>query len=67
MRDPSRILVFCDRLAKAWQQFPDLRFGQFILNIFYEDGRDLFYTEDDEMIEIIEKWAKNSKGENNIF
>ncbi len=67
MRDPSRILVFCDRLAKAWQQFPDLRFGQFILNIFYEDGRDLFYTEDDEMIEIIEKYSKSWRTDNNAL
>lgn len=67
MRDPSRILVFCDRLAKAWQQFPDLRFGQFILNIFYEDGRDLFYIEDDEMIEIIEKYSKSWRTDNNAL
>ena len=55
MRDPKRIQAFCNRLARAWETVPDLRFGQ-IINIVLSDGRgDGFYDEDDKMIERIEK------------
>lgn len=61
MRDPNRIAKFCDRLAEAWRTNPDLRFGQFVLNalgsIQAEKRRDVFYIEDDEMIEAIEAYA----------
>lgn len=67
MRDPSRILIFCDRLAKAWQQYPDLRFGQFLSNILTMYGKDPFYVEDEEMIEIIEKYSKSWRKEDNAL
>ena len=31
MRDPERIDKFCERLAKAWENYPDWRFGQLTL------------------------------------
>mgnify|MGYP003323114380 CR=1 FL=1 len=34
MRDPRRIRKFCNRLATAWELFPDLRFGQLVYIIF---------------------------------
>ena len=61
MRDPKRIYDFCVRLAVAWENnCPDMRFGQFIVNAFGELGRDPFFKEDGEMIEFLEKWAKNN-------
>lgn len=32
MRDPNRIQKFCDRLAQAWRNVPDWRFGQLMVN-----------------------------------
>lgn len=59
MRDPKRIDEFCQRLAEAWKNVPDLRFFQVIDNIqrfaLRSDG---FYIEDDRAIEEIEKYLK---------
>ena len=58
MRDPKRIRKFCNRLASAWECMPDWRFGQLILNCMDYQPHSLFYTEDDEMIEGIEKYIE---------
>ena len=65
MRDPRRIDTFCDRLAIAWKNVPDLRFGQFMCNVLgefaHETKKDPFFPEEDELITYIENWAdKNS-------
>lgn len=65
MRDPARIDRFCARLAKAWAKVPDWRFGQLISNALgaycSETGRDIFFPEDDELFDFIEKYiAMNS-------
>lgn len=57
MRDPKRIQAFCNRLARAWEMVPDLRFGQLMVNLFCEVARDPFYWEDDEMIQVIEGYV----------
>lgn len=65
MRDPKRIKPLLMEIEKQWERFPDWRFGQFIENIkrFY-DIDDLFYTEDDEMLKLIENFMKEKeKGE----
>lgn len=55
MRDPSRINIFCGRLAALWQKVSDWRFGQLIINAFsvLEENDDPFYIEDEEMIEYL--------------
>lgn len=58
MRDPKRIDSFCERLAKAWKNVPDWRFGQLMVNCLGEMDRDPFFPEEDEMIEYIEKWCR---------
>ena len=58
MRDPSRINIFCGRLAAIWQKVPDWRFGQLIFNAIRELDRDPFYMEDEEMIEYLEDYIK---------
>lgn len=59
MRDPERIEVFCDKLAEIWREnFPDWRFGQIFNNIQRDVGCDLFYVEDDEMLNLLEDFAK---------
>lgn len=65
MRDIRRIRKFCNRLATAWELFPDLRFGQLLFNIFVQiknEGKDPFYLEDDAMIKRIEQYIENHTG-----
>lgn len=57
MRNSNRISDFCNRLAAVWKEFPDWRFGQFIVNVFGDLGRDPFFIEDDKMIEIFEDYV----------
>ena len=61
MRNPNRIDDFCKRLAKAWKELPDWRFGQLMSNCLGEmhkvSGKDPFFPEDDEMIEWIEYYC----------
>ena len=64
MRDPKRIASLLLTFAKLWYKFPDLRFGQLVLNIVpARDGDNkLFYMEDDEMLKRIEEFKrKHSK------
>lgn len=63
MRDIQRIGKFCERLAAAWRYVPDMRFGQLIYNVFSEiasQGKDPFFPEEDEMIEIIERFCREN-------
>lgn len=66
MRDPARIDDFCRRLAVCWKQMPDVRFGQFIVNMFAFYGGDPFYVEDEKMIRFIEDRVVNSGNINYI-
>ena len=59
MRNPDRIDPFLERLGKAWKRVPDWRFGQFMANISRSMDRDMFFPEDDEMIDFIEKLIEN--------
>lgn len=59
MRDPKRIDDFCDELAEIWKEhFPDWRFGQIFNNLQRAVGGDLFYIEEDEMIKLLEEFAR---------
>ena len=57
MRDKNRIRPFCERLAEAWERCPDMRFGQFVSNVYAQQIRDPFFIEDDESIHLIERMA----------
>ena len=57
MRDPNRIPEIIYLLQEGWSKVPDWRFGQLVENIKRYVGReDLFFTEDDEMAEIIKSY-----------
>lgn len=63
MRDTKRIWKFCNRLAAAWENLPDWRFGQLMMNVLGQmssEGRDPFFPEEDEMINYIENYVANS-------
>lgn len=61
MRDPDRIIEFCDRLKAAWSKVPDQRFGQLFCNALRFTTRDPFYIEDGEMLEIFERCVKREE------
>lgn len=58
MRDKNRIDAFCLRLAEAWKNVPDWRFGQLVCNLQRANGNDMFYVEDDKAIELIESYLR---------
>lgn len=55
MRDPARIAPMLEELKRLWLKHPDLRLGQLIVNVAPAD-RDLFYIEDDKLLEAIRAW-----------
>lgn len=61
MRNPERIDRFCDELKSVWHCVPDWRFGQLMSNMLgafvQETGKDIFYPEDDEMMEFFTKYV----------
>ena len=57
MRDINRIEPFLKQLEILWKQNPDMRFYQLIYAI--TQGKNMFTTEDDKMLEIIK--VKNQK------
>lgn len=65
MRDPNRIQKFCNELANIWRMVPDWRFGQLISNVIGDwqgkTHRDIFFPEDDEMIQIFRDYFEQTK------
>jgi len=55
-RDPKRIKRMLEKMGKLWRDSPDLRFGQFIQNIFGSAIRDqpIYFKEDDEIEKILD-------------
>lgn len=66
MRDPKRIDKFCKKLAELWHMVPDWRFGQLMVNVVGEyvgkTHRDIFFTEDDEMLAFFEEYFRKEDG-----
>ena len=62
MRDINRIMPLMKQFGNVWEQFPDVRFMQFIVNFQCWLGSDGFYMEDDQLIEKICKFATEMKG-----
>lgn len=48
MRDPERIPKILNEIEKIWQQYPDLRLGQLVLNLEYR--LPLYQIEDEELV-----------------
>ena len=52
--DRTNIYFTALEIAKSWANLPNWRFGQLIYNFeraMEEEGRDIFYMEDDELIQ----------------
>ena len=59
MRDINRIPIFMKKLETLWkEQCPDWRFGQLISNLEAFIGHDIFYLEENEMMNCIEAFFK---------
>lgn len=56
MRDPGRIEAFCDQLKEYWHKVPDWRFGQLVCNVYGAGGRDPFFYEESETLELFRKY-----------
>ena len=62
MRDINRIEPFMNELTEIWYTVPDWRFGQLIENFKKFAGvEDLFYIEDDKMLEVLKKFKEELK------
>ena len=62
MRDPNRLYNFYNEMCYIHRHyFPDWRFGQFCSNFFgwlmSEKNVDLFFPEEDEMIEYLKEYT----------
>ena len=63
MRNPDRIDVFCEKLAKIWKEnFPDWRFFQLISNVNRWSGSDNFYKEEISAVKLFEDYVDDMKG-----
>ena len=62
MRNPERIHKFCSELESLWMKVPDWRFGQLMSNVLGayvdEKKRDIFFPEDDELLEFFRAYFK---------
>lgn len=64
MRDPKRIYPATQALADIWSNLPDWRLGQLMYNFkasMEQDGRDIFYMEEDEFIQRLREYVDQFK------
>ena len=68
MRDFERIMRITTKLMNYWASEPDWRFGQLIENVKLFSGKeDLFFMEDDELIQLFEDFFRAYMGDSFIF
>lgn len=61
MRDPQRIPIILKQIGDVWKKFPDWRFGQLMSNFEIWYGRDIFWPEDEEFVELLEEFVTAMK------
>lgn len=61
MRNPDRIPKILNEIQKIWQQYPDLRLGQLILNLEYR--LPLYHIEDEELVAALKSLYKGVRDE----
>ena len=54
-RDPARIDIVLNKIKEVWMRHPDLRLVQIIMNCL---APHYYYTEDDELMEALERLNK---------
>lgn len=63
MRDAKRIPETLEELEKVWESNPDLRLGQIFNILQTKANNDLFYIEDDKLIELLKVTFEEIQGE----
>lgn len=58
MRDPKRIDEILNTVKIVWEQYPDWRFGQLVVNVL---GVDPFYIEDEIILAAFQANIKERK------
>lgn len=58
MRDKKRIELFLKEIQKYWEQNPDLRFGQLLINVFGLSKKDVWFLEENETLKLFEEFFK---------
>jgi len=61
MRDPNRIPVVLDKLREFWELYPDWRLGQLFNNLQSIIGHDMFYMEDEMLIDFLDSVIKRTE------
>lgn len=67
MRDPNRIPEIMERIREVWEQEPDLRLGQLILNACRNKTSawpDVFSVEDEVLLQGLEEYSERLKSHN---
>ena len=54
MRDPDRIDGVLAAVGDVWKQYPDLRLGQLLSNVYHDPA--LYYVEDDKLVEEVQNY-----------
>lgn len=65
MRDPARIEPVLDAIRRVWEQSPDLRLGQLLVNAVNppEPCPELFYIEDEKLVRKVEEFSRRWESE----
>ena len=53
MRDPNRIPLVLKQLEEIWTKHADIRLAQLIENLHTTVGENLYYIEDQQLIELL--------------
>lgn len=57
-KSPEEKTFLLNRLLMVWLKVPQQRLGQLLSNSIHQDGSDLFFKEDLDLIEMLENWIK---------
>ena len=63
MRKPERIKPFLLELAKIWEEVPDWRFTQLIINILGTSTIDPWFMEEEDTLKLFKEYFKEEKDE----
>ena len=60
----DKIHEFCSKLEKIWRKWPELRFGQMMVNMLSDyiakNERDVFFVEDEDLLAFFEKYMNTN-------
>ena len=61
MRNPDRIPIIIKKLEQVWKEVPEWRLGQVISNLQGPGPQDVFFLEDNEWEEILDRFLNEVK------